>query len=158
MGADQGLAHVGADDAGRHRVDPDVARRQLHRQCACQCFYTAFGGGVVALALAGLLRGHRTEVDDAAAALTHHAGQHLLTAQQRADQVGLDDLGDVTQRLRGEQTVTGNTGVVDQQVDTLETLLDPFKKRLNALRILDITLHGQAVPAEPFDLRLQGSG
>ena len=95
MCTQQGGGHVGIDDARCHRVDADIARRQLHRQGTGQGFDPALGSGIVALAFAGLLCRHRTDVDDATATLAQHARHHLLTAEHRADQVGLDHLDQV---------------------------------------------------------------
>ena len=50
-------AHLRLDHAGRHRVDADLPRRELHGERPCEGLDRTLAGGVVRLSLAALGRG-----------------------------------------------------------------------------------------------------
>ena len=79
--------------------------------------HASLGSRVVGLARLALFAVHAADVDDAAPALFHHVGNHLLGHVEHAVQIGFDHGVPVLAGHLQEHAVAGDTSVVHQHIN-----------------------------------------
>ena len=135
-----GADHFGVDIAGRDAVDGDALPRILQRQGLGEADHPGLGGGIVGLADLALLAVDRGDVDDAAMAPVAHAVDDLARHVEDAVHIDADHVGPLVVAHLVEEAVAGDAGVVDQDVDGAELILD--------------LLHGAGAVVETADIAL----
>ena len=121
--------HGCLDVSGGDSIDRDRAACQLSREGFGEADETSFGGGVVGLAGLTSLADYGGDVDDAAPAILDHLGHDGLGEEKGSGEIGGQDIVPVLALHAEGEDVTGNTGVVDEDVNTAEVGND----RLGAL-------------------------
>ena len=122
----QRARHVGVDEARRHAVHRDVAAAELARERLGHADHAGLRRRVVRLPRVAGGADHRGDVDDASPARLHHAAHHRARQAEDRAQVGLDHLVPVLVLHAQRQVVARDAGVVDEDVDVAELLLDRF--------------------------------
>src|SRR3546814_873068 len=136
-----------SDVAGRDGVDGDAEARVLLRQGDGEAVHAGLGGGVVGLAVLALLAVDRADLDDPAPLAFAHAFDHRAGHVEHRVEVGVDDLLPLLRAHLVEGAVAGDAGVVDQDVDRAELLLDLAHHRLGVLGRGNVTLGKREVEA-----------
>src|SRR5207248_3469173 len=110
--------------ARRHGIAGDAACRTLLRQCFGEAVDAGFGGRVVDLSVLPGLAVDRADVDDPAEPARAHAVDHRPRHVEARGQVGLDHRVPLLEAHPVHRRVTGDAGVVDQDLDRPERALD----------------------------------
>src|SRR5690606_39484421 len=116
--------HVGADVAGGYRVDGDAVARVFLRQRDGEAVHAGLGRGVVGLAVLALLAVDGTDLHDPAPLAVAHAVDHRAGDVEHRVEVGVDHVLPLFGGHLVEGAVAGDAGVVDQDVDRAQRLLD----------------------------------
>src|SRR5258708_2617102 len=135
--------HGRLDETGSHGVDRDVARSDFDGDGFGDADEAGFRGDVVVLPSVAAFGDDGRDVDDAAGAGFHHRRQHLLDADVRARKIGSDDRVPIVRLHAHGQTVAGDGGVVDEDIDFAEFFEDGFKAGLDLIDIGDVHLDGE---------------
>src|SRR6478735_4726845 len=115
------VRHRGGDEAGSHGVHRDAERPQLQRQCRGDALHAGLGRRVVHLTAVAQRR-PAGQADDAAVLGLDHRRARRLAAQEQAGQVGCYHRIPVLFGHLEQQIIAGDTGVVDQDVDSPERI------------------------------------
>ena len=117
--------------------------------------HRVLGGAVGRAARECRLAGDRGDVDDVAAASRHHPPRGELGAGDDPAQVDVDHpLGRLRALVR-QQAAEQDAGVVDEDVERAEPLLDLLEERLERVPIGDVERKAGRVGAERNRLRLR---
>ncbi len=111
---------IGAERARLHHGDLDAERRHLLRQGIREALHGVFGGRVIARAREAAEARHRGDVDDVAAPLPAHHGQHGARHGEEAEDVGLELGADLLRHALLDGGQVAVAGVVHQHVDAAE--------------------------------------
>lgn len=112
-----GVGHVRGDESGRNGVDGHLAAGNLLSHGLGEADDTGFGGRVVALAYVAGEAYDGGNVDDAAGGTLHEGALQGFHEEEYALEVGGENGIPVAFLHAHEQTVLGDAGVVDQDVD-----------------------------------------
>src|SRR5690348_2293961 len=148
-----GRAGLGHDDAGRDRVRRDVVAATLERRRLRQPDEPGLRRRVARLSEPADGARHRGHEDEAAPLVLDQVGPHLFRAVERAREV--DPHVPVPQLigLIGDlRRVVQRGGVVDQDVDLAELLLDLLEDVANLLAVGDVHLDGERLASHLADL------
>ena len=111
------VAEPGLDEAGLDDDDVDAERRDLEAQRVADRLERVLGRVVEAAAGEREVRAHRADVDDLAAALRAHAGQHELRQAHEAEDVRLELAAHLVDADRLDRARLRVAGVVDEHAD-----------------------------------------
>ena len=114
---------------GVDRVDPDVVGPELERRGLGEAAQPPLRGGVGRGRRDRDVRRHRADVDDRPAAGAPHRRVHVLHAQERAGEVGVEHAAPFLDRELGDRRDGQHAGVVDQDRDRPERLLGEAHRR-----------------------------
>src|SRR5580692_3169605 len=123
--------HVGFDETGGDGVDGDGAGRQFAGDGLREPNQTGFAGRVVALAGVADEADDRRNVDDAAGALFGEYAKEFAGEMERAFEVGIHHDIPVLIAHAHEQTIAGDTGVIDQNIHASAVGYDFFRRGLD---------------------------
>src|SRR5690606_37283839 len=123
-----------------------------------EAVHAGLGRGVVGLAVLALVSVDRRDLDDAAPLARAHALDHRAGHVVDRVEVGVDDLGPLLRGHLVERGVAGDAGVVDQDIDRTELVLDPAYQRLGAFRRAHVALHQGHLEAVGLHLPPPGVG
>src|SRR3989338_5372232 len=149
--------HIGLDEAGGYRIDPDVAGGQL----LCDRFgkgdEAAFTRGVIRLAGVAHYTYNRGDIHDPAVALLHHDLGDGLRAVERALEV--DPKDDIPIRFRhpDKKAVPGYAGIVNKYIDFLKFVKGFLDEGIDLIRLCDVYCPRQDSSARRSDI-LTGLG
>jgi hypothetical protein len=135
--------HLGVHVAGRDGVDRDALGRALLGQGLGEAVDAGLGGGVVDLAVLAGLAVDGADVDDAPEAALAHASMHRVSTVEAGAEVGVDDLVPLLVGHLVHGAVAGDAGVVDQDVDRPEVLLDLGDAGCDRVVVADVELVGR---------------
>ena len=121
------VGHVRLDESRADGVDDDAAGSELLGVRHGHGDDTSLGGGVVGLAGVSDLSDDRRDVDDAAGALLGGELEEGLGAVEDTAEVGVDDGLPRLGLHAHDETVAGDPGVVDEDVNGSESL-DGFRE------------------------------
>ena len=148
--------HRRVDDAGRHRVEPDIVRRVLKRQRLTHSRHWR-------------LRQHRQNCGQGAARLIHedrrdvhhmprilllHLRNHLLRHVEKAGDVGIHYQIVVFFSVVGKRLRNEDSGIVDQQINTAEMLEGCFYHLDGGFLFADLSIHEDEIGRRLKVLRL----
>ena len=120
----QGGGHGCFDEARGNGVGTDAAAAHLLGNALGQGDEAGLGGGVVALSGVAMNAYDTGHVDDAAAALAHHDGRDGVDEVEGALEIDGDDGVPLLLGHAHHETVLGDAGVVDKNVDVAEVFVD----------------------------------
>ena len=115
---------LGLGEARHHDRDLDAGAAQLGADGFGEADHAVLGGAVGRQARGGGAAGQRGDVDDVAGAARAHAPHRLLRAVDDGVQVDLELAGDARLVLLVERRDHHDPGVVDEDVERAEALLD----------------------------------
>ena len=127
--------HVGVDIAGRDGVDGDAEARAFLGQCLGEAVDTAFGGGVVDLAVLARLPVDRTDIHDPAPAAFLHPGEGRLGEVEAAAQIGAHYRIPIFVPHLQQRAVTRDPCIVDHDFDRAVFFLDLLAGFLHRVEI-----------------------
>ena len=136
-----GRDHLRRDEAGRDRVDGH-ALAGVERRGLGEADDPGLGRGVVRLTVVAVETDDEVDVDDPAVAGLDHVRQHPCGQMEDARQVRLDDGIPFVRRHLRQRAVAGDPGVVDEDVDAAEMLLDARDGCADGNRIANIATDG----------------
>jgi hypothetical protein len=116
----QSRGHVGGNKSGRNRVDGNAATGQFARERFRKPDQPGLARGVISLAGVADQTDHRSNINDASAALLDHGADNRLREIECAAQIRVDDRVPIFDRHAHRQTVARHAGVVDEDVDLAE--------------------------------------
>ncbi|CAH2604874.1 protein of unknown function [Rhodovastum atsumiense] len=132
--------HVGVNIARGNGIDGDVVARAFLRQRLGEAVDAGFRRGVVDLAVLPRLAVHRADIDDA----TELAGAHAVPGQlgqvEAGAEIGVDHRVPGVARELVHGGVTGDAGIVDQDLDPADFGFDLLDRRGALLVIGDVEL------------------
>ena len=129
-----GLIHIGIRRTRRHAVHGDALLGRFLGQRIGKADHGSLGGGVVALPH-NAPYGRRADIDDPAVALIPHVVNDLMAPEEGPVQIRVDDLHPLVDRHLVEHRIAGDPGIVDQNVDAPEMVLDEPCGSCDLLRI-----------------------
>src|SRR6185312_2058202 len=136
---DQRLSHLSVDESGCDGVDCYTLGREPQRVAARQSFQTCLRGCVRDADRAGADAGSdRGDIDDPSPSPRPHARQNGLCAEKGGFQVDGHRAIEILFRDLLEPTNRSHAGVVDQNVDGAEALVDFMHHRLDRAPSRDI--------------------
>src|SRR3990172_2178459 len=153
--------NLGLDEPGGDGVDGDVAGCDLARQRTGETDLAGFGGRVVRLPGVADLPGDGSDVDNPTVAAPDHVTHGGLGAGEGGLEVGSQDVVPVGLRHRQDQTVAGDPGIVNQNVEVAFALDGGLDQRFGLGEIPDVGLASGRLPTGGGDLRhdlLRGVG
>ncbi len=153
--------HRRLHQARQHRIDPDVLPGEFDRRGARHLVHRGLGGGVGDVGHAGMPdRGDRGDVDDRAAALPHHHGNHVLHGEERALEVDREDAVPLGFRDIDHAAHLGDADIVVEHVDAAVGLQASRDHRLDIPGAGDVGGEGGGLAAFAGDdlHRLFGGG
>lgn len=127
--------HIRLDESGADAVDEDSTGREFLGVRHGHGDDTSLGGGIVRLAGVSELSNHRGNVDDAAGSLLGGNLEECLCAVEYTRKVGIDDGLPGIGLHAHDETVTGDSGVVDQDINGSESLNGFVKELLDLFGI-----------------------
>ena len=136
------VSHGGLDETGGDGVDGDAAGGELACQGLGEADEAGFGGGVVGLAGGADFADNGGDVDDATGAGFHHGRDDSLGEQEGAGEVGAEDVIEVGELHAEGESVFGDAGVVDEDVDGAEVGEDLFGGGLDGVFAGDVECVG----------------
>ena len=116
----QSRSHVGGDESGRDRIHGDAATGQFARERFREPDQPGLARGVIGLAGIADQTDHRSDINDASAALLDQGADHRLREIERAAQIRVDDRVPIFHRHAHGQAVARHAGVVDEDIDLAE--------------------------------------
>ena len=112
-----GISHVSGDEAGGDGVDGHLAAGDFLSHGFSEADDACLGGGVVGLAEVAGHADDGAQVDDAAGGALHQCALQGFDKEEYALEVGGDDSIPIALFHAHQQTILGDTGVVDQDID-----------------------------------------
>ena len=128
----QRLIELGAEIARRNAVRRDAVLGEFRAHRLGEHLHRALARRVGRDGRAAELRHHRADVDDLAARPRDHAPRDRLRDEEHRVEIGRHDLPPVGFGKFGERHALGHAGIVHQDVDRPDVLLDLLDRRLHA--------------------------
>ena len=120
----QPFGHIRVDKPRCDGVYGDAFRAVLLRECPCQTDKTRFRRDVVGLSGVAVKRHHRRHIDDAAPFAREHPAQRGFGQDKGARQVRVHHGMPVAALETQGEAVSGDSSVVDQNVEATEVFLN----------------------------------
>ena len=128
-------SHVGLNETGAKAVDGDTTSGKLLGIAHGQTDDTTLGGGVVGLAGVANLSDDTGDVDDAAGAFLGGNLEEGLGAVEYSRKVAVDNFLPLLGLHAHNEAVTGDSGVVDQNINSSECFDGFVEELLDLIRI-----------------------
>ena len=151
-GLGQDLRHFRNDVAGSDGIGADAARAHLLGYGLCHGDKTGLGGRIVHLAGIPGLAGDGGHIDDAAAFLPGHNGHHGVQEVEGRFHIHGYNCVPLGFCHSHHQAVLGDTGVIDQDIDVAELLLNLGHHGLRFLEVGGVGGIGLHLVAESGNL------
>src|ERR671913_584382 len=144
--------HIGLYKSGADSVDGDPEAGQFLGCSLGEAQQPGLGRRVVGLSYIAGLSDEGAHVDDLAPSLVGHVRQHRVDRVEGAVEVHLNDLVPIIHGELLQRTIDVDAGVVDQDVYTVELFHRPIYECLGLLRIRNVSLYRDGLPAALRDL------
>ena len=148
--------HIGDDEARSDSVGTDTASAELLCDALCQTDHTSLRSGVVRLTCVARDTDDAGHVDDATATLLDHDGGDSVDEVEGTLEVDVDDEVPLLFGHTHHQPVTGDTSVVDEDVDTAEVCDDCFDELVSIFEVSCVRGISLSLDTEPFELLDEG--
>src|ERR1700722_3630566 len=126
------------DDSGLHDGDAHVEGAHLLGEALAQRLEGPFRRGVARHWRASQAARNRGDVDDGSLAPLAHARDHRLDAPKTAEEIGFHRLAKLVERCLFHGAATGDSGVVDENVDRSKLSDDSVEGFANGCVVIDV--------------------
>ena len=144
---DEVVGQIGGDKAGGDGIDGDATLTDFFGQALGQTDHARFRGGIVALSGVAGDAGHAGDIDDPAAALSHHDSCSRSGAVPGALEIGVDHQVPIRFFHHHNDVIARRAGIVHQDVQPPEFFLDIANQGAGLIEIADIGLSGNGLTA-----------
>ena len=134
--------------SGSDTVTLDVVLSVLRADVLCEHLEAALGSCISRYRLTTKLRHHGACVDDLAVALLDHAWKDSLCAEERTGEIDIDNLIPLLLRHLNHRDSLDDAGIIYQDINTTELLLDILHECVYLLLVRNITYDTVCIDAE----------